>query len=200
MVRPARQDRELPGRRLHGVCLAKRTYAGQYTSVSSQGMDEGPSAAQGGGRAPRRSGSAPATNWRWRCSTNAARVCRTPGSPGTTRWAVPRVSAGNCGAVANVTCWRSPRTRWSATWTFRPPEYSGRGRHPKNPFARLDRWCAALPEDGLDDDRGPGRRERPADDRGREVSGAARTETGGTGPEELLFVTRERQTGRHVQA
>ena len=37
--------------------------------------------------------------------------CRTPGSPATTRWAVPRVSARNCAAAANVTCWRSPRTR-----------------------------------------------------------------------------------------
>jgi hypothetical protein len=27
-----------------------------------------------------------------------------------------------------------------------PPEYSGRGPHPKVPFARLDRWCVALPE------------------------------------------------------
>src|SRR5438874_1974947 len=25
-----------------------------------------------------------------------------------------------------------------------PPEYSGRGRHPKNPFVRVDRWCATL--------------------------------------------------------
>ena len=36
---------------------------------------------------PRRSGSRPATNWPWRCSTRAAPSCRTPGSPGTTRWA-----------------------------------------------------------------------------------------------------------------
>jgi SRSO17 transposase len=27
------------------------------------------------------------------------------------------------------------------------PEYSGRGRHPKNPFIRVDKWCAKLPED-----------------------------------------------------
>ena len=27
-----------------------------------------------------------------------------------------------------------------------PPESSGRGPHPKVPFARLDRWCRALPE------------------------------------------------------
>jgi SRSO17 transposase len=74
-----------------------------------------------------------------------------------------------------------------------PPESSGRGRYPKSPFLRLDRWCAALPEEAWtpivvrDGEKGPlvvevvKRRVR------------ARTETGGTGPEELLFVTRERQ-------
>jgi hypothetical protein len=74
-----------------------------------------------------------------------------------------------------------------------PPEYSGRGRHPKVPFARLDRWCKALPEDAWtrvdvrDGEKGPlvvecvKRRIR------------ARTDTGGTGPEELLFVTRVRE-------
>ncbi len=25
--------------------------------------------------------------------------------------------------------------------------YSGRGRHPKNPFIRVDKWCSMLPED-----------------------------------------------------
>ena len=75
-----------------------------------------------------------------------------------------------------------------------PPDYSGRGRHPKSPFLRLDRWRAALPEDAWtrievrDGEKGPlvvevvKRRVR------------ARTETGGTGPDELLFVTREAQS------
>src|SRR5262249_8625492 len=27
-----------------------------------------------------------------------------------------------------------------------PPPWSGRGRRPKAPFVRVDRWCAALPE------------------------------------------------------
>ena len=48
VVRPARQGRELSGRHLHGICLAQGTCAGQYASLSSQGMDEGPSAVQGG--------------------------------------------------------------------------------------------------------------------------------------------------------
>jgi len=74
-----------------------------------------------------------------------------------------------------------------------PPEYSGRGRHPMSPFLRLDRWSAALPEDAWtridvrDAEKGPlvveviKRRVQP------------RTETGGTGPEELLLVVREAQ-------
>ncbi len=74
-----------------------------------------------------------------------------------------------------------------------PPEYSGRGRYPMSPFLRLDRWRAALPEDAWtridvrDGEKGP----LVIDVVKRRVQ--ARTETGGTGPEELLFVTRERQ-------
>jgi SRSO17 transposase len=74
-----------------------------------------------------------------------------------------------------------------------PPEYSGRGRRPMSPFLRLDRWSAALPEDAWtridarDGEKGPLAVEVVK----RRVQ--ARTETGGTGPEELLFVTRERQ-------
>lgn len=74
-----------------------------------------------------------------------------------------------------------------------PPEYSGRGRRPMSPFMRLDRWRAALPEDAWtridvrDGEKGPLVIEVVK----RRVQ--ARTETGGTGPEELLFVTRERQ-------
>jgi len=74
-----------------------------------------------------------------------------------------------------------------------PPEYSGRGRHPMSPFLRLDRWRAALPEVAWtkiavrDGEKGPLVIEVVK----RRVQ--ARTETGGTGPEELLFVTRERQ-------
>src|SRR5438874_7177114 len=81
-----------------------------------------------------------------------------------------------------------------------PPEYSGRGRHPMSPFLRLDRWRAALPGGAWtrievrDGEKGPLTIEVVK----RRVQ--ARTETGGTGPEELLFVTRERQadgTSKH---
>ncbi|HJZ60158.1 MAG TPA: IS701 family transposase [Gemmataceae bacterium] len=74
-----------------------------------------------------------------------------------------------------------------------PPEYAGRGRRPKTPFARLDRWRSGAREEdwaevtARDGEKGPlviGALKRRV---------AARTATGGTGPEELLFVTRERQ-------
>jgi len=75
-----------------------------------------------------------------------------------------------------------------------PPEYSGRGRYPKSPFLRLDRWRAALPEDAWtrvevrDGEKGP----LVVEVVKRRVQ--SRTETGGTGPDELLFVTRESQS------
>ena len=74
------------------------------------------------------------------------------------------------------------------------PEYAGRGRPPKSPFLRLDRWQAALPEgawtsiDVRDGDKGP----LVVEVVKRRVQ--ARTETGGTGADELLFVTREAQS------
>ena len=74
-----------------------------------------------------------------------------------------------------------------------PPEYAGRGRHPQVPFTRLDHWCRALPEsawtriDVRDGAKGPLVIEAVK----RRIQ--ARTETGGTGPEELLLVTRGRQ-------
>jgi SRSO17 transposase len=73
------------------------------------------------------------------------------------------------------------------------PAYSGHGRYPKSPFTRLDRWCAALPEDAWtkidvrDGEKGP----LVIEVIKRRVQ--ARTETGGTGGDELLFLTRERQ-------
>ena len=74
-----------------------------------------------------------------------------------------------------------------------PPEYSGRGRHPMNPFVGVDRWCGAVADadwttvDVRDGEKGPLRVEVVK----RRVQ--ARTPTGGTGPEELLLITRELQ-------
>jgi SRSO17 transposase len=74
-----------------------------------------------------------------------------------------------------------------------PPEYSGRGRHPKSPFMRMDRWCGQLPESAWttvevrDGEKGP----LTVDVVKRRVQ--ARTTTGGTGPDEVMIITRERQ-------
>ncbi len=77
-----------------------------------------------------------------------------------------------------------------------PPEYSGRGKYPKNPFIRVDRWCNVQPEsawttiDVRDGEKGP----LTVDVVKCRVQ--ARTATGGTGLEELLFITRERQADK----
>jgi SRSO17 transposase len=74
-----------------------------------------------------------------------------------------------------------------------PPEYSGRGPRPRSPFVRVDAWCKKLPEDAWimidvrDGEKGPLVIEAVK----RRVQ--ARTEKGGTGPDEVFFVTRERQ-------
>lgn len=73
-----------------------------------------------------------------------------------------------------------------------PPAYSGRGRHPVVPFQRVDRWCASLPHDAWtkievrDAEKGPLEVEVVA------MRVIAKTEQRRAGPEELLFVTRER--------
>lgn len=75
-----------------------------------------------------------------------------------------------------------------------PPEHAGRGRPPKVPWQRVDRWCAALPAsawttlDVRDGEKGPLVIEATK----RRVQ--ARTPSGGTGPEEILFITREKLT------
>jgi SRSO17 transposase len=77
-----------------------------------------------------------------------------------------------------------------------PPEYAGRGRRPKSPFARLDRRRAAVADDAWttievrDGEKGP----LVIEALKRRVQ--ARTPTGGTGPEELLFVTRKGQANK----
>jgi len=77
-----------------------------------------------------------------------------------------------------------------------PPAYPGRGPRPRSPFIRVDVWCKKLPEDAWttidvrDGEKGPLVIETVK----RRVQ--ARTEKGGTGPDEVLFVTRERQADR----
>ena len=72
-----------------------------------------------------------------------------------------------------------------------PPEYAGRGRRPQSPFRRLDLRRAAFEDDAWtaidvrDGEKGP----LVIEALRRRVQ--ARTATGGTGPEELLLITRE---------
>lgn len=80
-----------------------------------------------------------------------------------------------------------------------PPPYGGHGRHPKVPFTRADRWCAALPETAWQTievrpgDKGPLVMQMVK----RRVHG--KTEQRGVGPEEILVVTRERQADGSVK-
>ena len=74
------------------------------------------------------------------------------------------------------------------------PEYSGRGRPAMSPLVLMDRWCAALSDaawtkiEVRDGEKGP----LSVDVVKRRVQ--ARKPTGGTGPEELLFISRECQS------
>jgi SRSO17 transposase len=76
------------------------------------------------------------------------------------------------------------------------PEYSGRGPRPRQPFQRVNRWCSKLPDDAWtrievrDGEKGPLVIEAV------KCRVQARTEKRGTGPEELLFLTRERQADK----
>lgn len=73
-----------------------------------------------------------------------------------------------------------------------PPAYNGHGRRPLVPFQRVDRYCAALPTEAWtkievrDAEKGPLEIEALA------VRVITKVEQRRAGPEELLFVTRER--------
>ena len=74
-----------------------------------------------------------------------------------------------------------------------PPPYSGRGRHPKSPWQRVDKWCSALTKeawttiDVRDGDKGPLVVEAT------KVLVRAKTAPG-KGYDEILIVIRERQS------
>ena len=74
-----------------------------------------------------------------------------------------------------------------------PPQYSGHGRRPKSPFTRVDRWCAALPEASWTEVEVRDGEKGPLTVEAVKCQVQARTETGGSGPDEVLFITRERQ-------
>jgi SRSO17 transposase len=75
-----------------------------------------------------------------------------------------------------------------------PPPYSGRGRHPRVPFARVDRWGAALPDsawttvDVRDGTRGP------LVVQAVKARVQAKADRRRNGPEETLVVLREEQS------
>ena len=74
-----------------------------------------------------------------------------------------------------------------------PPPYNGRGPHPRVPFVRMDRWCAALPEeawttiDVRDGARGPLVTQAVK----RRIQ--AKTDRRRNGPDEMFVILRELQ-------
>jgi SRSO17 transposase len=80
-----------------------------------------------------------------------------------------------------------------------PPSYSGQGAPRKVPFQRVDRWCAALPEEAWETIE-----VRPGDKGPLIVQVVkrrvlAKTERRRVGPEEMLVVTREQQADGTVK-
>lgn len=74
-----------------------------------------------------------------------------------------------------------------------PPAQSGRGRRRKIPFTRVDRWCAALPEDAWETiEVRPGEK-GPLAVQMVKRRVLAKTERRRVGPEEILVVSREQQ-------
>ena len=202
VVRPARQGRELPGRRLPRLRLAARARPGRFPALPAQGVGQGPRRGARRPGCPRRSGSAPGTSWPWRCSTSAARRCRTPGSPATTRWAGPSwfrqavAGAGRALPAGRAVEHAGPRPGRAAAAVLGA---AAAGRR-----CRSCGWTAGARRCR----RTPGRRSRCATARrGRwwcrsvEASGAGPDgRPAGTGPEELLVVFRGAAGGRHVEA
>jgi SRSO17 transposase len=75
-----------------------------------------------------------------------------------------------------------------------PPAYSGRGRRPEAPFMRVDRWCAALPEDAWTMIEVRGGSRGPITVQAVKTRVRAKTDRRRVGPEEVLVVVRELQS------
>jgi SRSO17 transposase len=92
-----------------------------------------------------------------------------------------------------------PSNTWIRDLEAPPPERGSRGPAPWNPFRRMDRWREALPESAWttievrDGEKGPLIVEVV------KCRVRARTSTNGTGPEELMFITREKQSDGKVK-
>jgi len=74
-----------------------------------------------------------------------------------------------------------------------PPPYAGRGRHPQVPFTRVDRWCAALPDDAWQTIAVRDGEKGPLTVQAVRTLVQARTEGRPSAVAELLVVFRERQ-------
>ena len=133
---------------------------------------------------------------------NAARGCRTVLLPHS--WVTGDDEMGRCGPFREALRTQDERSLVAipSNTLFRdadvpPPAYSGRGRHRKTPWQRVDRWCRSLPEAAWtklnvhDGEQGPLEIEVTL----RSVQARTRfgtTGADGTGPDELLFISRER--------
>ena len=149
---------------------------------------------------PRRSGSAPATNWPWRCSTSAARLLphawvagddemgRPVGFP--PGIAGPRRALPAGGALEHA----GPRPRRAAAGVL------GAGPPSQEPVRAGGSLVRGAAGGGLDDDRGPRRREGAAGGRGGEASGAGADADGRDGPGGVAVRHAGAASGRHVQA
>ena len=132
-------------------------------------------------------------SWRWRCSPSAARACRMAGRGRRRDGSPGELPPGIAGPRRALPARRSPRIHWSATGTC-PRGLRGAGSPSRTPFTRVDRSREALPEGAWawievrDGEKGPLVVEAVK----RWVR--ARSETGGEGPDETLFITRELQS------
>ena len=125
--------------------------------------------------------SARGTNWSWRCSTSAVRHCRTPGLPATTKWAVVRGFASNCGSREECYLLAVPSNTLVRDLKAPTAPSRGRGSSPALPFVAGGPLVRGLAGDGLADGRGPRRRERAGGGAGGLDAGAGARRRPGVG-------------------
>ena len=144
VVRAAREAGELPGRGVPRVRLPAGPRPGRYPAVPAPGVDPEEEADVQGRGAVGGDGSGPGTSWPWTCSTSTARPSRTGGCPGTTRWAGRSWFRRELRARGERYLLAVPSNTSVRDLAAEAP-YAGRGRRPKAPFGRADRWAAGLP-------------------------------------------------------